>query len=72
MAPQLKEKLVRFLELFAGKGRRSYTVRAAGGTVLPPEDYMTGGFDFRKAKDVDNLKEWFTGQIVDTVKKFLE
>ena len=72
VVPQLKQKLVLFLELFAGKGRLSYAVRAAGGTVLPPEDYMTGGFDFRKAKDVENLKEWFTGQVADAVKKFLE
>ena len=70
--PQPKEKLVLFLELFAGRGRRAYAVRAAVGTVLPPEDYMTGGFDFRKAKDVDNLKVWFTGQLADAVKQFLE
>ena len=72
VAPKMKQKLVLFLELFAGKGRLSYAVRAVGGTALPPEDYMTGGFDFRKAKDVENLKEWFTGQVADAVKKFLE
>ena len=47
-------------------------MHAADTTVLPPEDYMIGGFDFRKAKDVENLKEWFTDQLADTVNKLLE
>ena len=39
---------------------------------MPPQYYMTGGFDFRKAQDVEDLKEWLVGQIIIVVKEFLE
>ena len=33
---------------------------------------MTGGFDFRRAKEVDRPKDWFTRRLADVVKKFLK
>ena len=33
---------------------------------------MTGGFDFRKTQGLEDLKEWFVGQIGTPVKEFLE
>ena len=53
-ARALKKRKVIFLEVFAGKGRLSRAVRKAGGIVLPVEEYMHGGFDFRREEDVDN------------------
>ena len=46
---------VKFVELFAGSAGLTHTISSAGLPVVPPDDIVLGGTDFRDAKQVDAL-----------------
>ena len=53
---------VLFIEIFAGEGRLSQAVARLGVRTAPPQDLMTGGFDFSVEHEVRQLwvmwKHW--------------
>ena len=46
-----------FVEIFAGKGVLTKSVAELGMKVEEPNDFQNGGTDFRKGKQVEQLKE---------------
>ena len=57
------------LELFAGSGGLSRTVAAAGIPTLPPDEFESGGTDFRNRKSIEGLKKriiaFYTQKLTD-------
>ena len=48
-----------FLEIFAGKGGLSATLREVSGIhVLPPDEFKWGGTDFTKSSAANGLNIW--------------
>ena len=55
--PQWWQNIV-FLEIFAGEGVLTATLRGCGIPALPPDEFFWGGTDFADRHEVDKLKAW--------------
>ena len=65
-APLIKEERLspdnfRFVEFFAGTGNLTAAVAKAGVPTDPPDDLLTGGLDFGKTEDIEQMKAYLAG-----------
>ena len=47
-----------FLEVFAGYGVLTATLKGCGLPTLPPDEYFLGGTDFSDRREVQKLRDW--------------
>ena len=52
-----------FLEVFAGYGVLTATLKGCGLPTLPPDEYFLGGTDFSDRREVQKLREWLEAMV---------